>query len=103
MSAFTNAIESGLKGIETIMGDTTFVYDEEQYTCHVGTQTVSSVLESGGFNEKQQTVLVVRKSLFTDGIYPLENHKLTYKDIIYYIDVINTDATDTFFNISLKV
>lgn len=103
MSSFTNTIEFGLKQIEAIMGDQTFVLNGETYACHVGTQTATDVLESGGFNETQQTVLVVRKSVFTDGVYPLQNQKITYKGIVYYIDTINNDATDTFFNIALKV
>jgi hypothetical protein len=102
MSALTSAIESGLKQIESYMDSPTFEYDGEQYSCHVGSQAVTNVLEVGGFAETQQIVLVVRKSQFTDGIYPQENDKITFRDVVYFVDIINTDATNTFLNIPLK-
>jgi len=99
---FTEAIEAGLKEIETLMGDKEFTYDGEVFKCHVGTQTVSSVLETGGFDETQTIVLVVRKSEFSDDIYPQDNEKIIYNEVTYWVDTVNTDATDTFLNLVLR-
>jgi len=102
MTALQDTIELGLTQIESIQGDNTFTFDEESFPCHVGTQTVSSVLETGGLDETQQNVLVVRKSAFTDGIYPQEDEKITLKEVVYYVETVSTDPTDTFLNIVLK-
>jgi len=99
---FQETIESGLKQMETMLGSKEFTYDGEVFKCHVGTQTVSSVLETGGFDETQTIVLVVRKSVFDDGIYPQDNEKIIYNEVTYYVDVVNFDATDSFLNIVLK-
>lgn len=102
MSSLATTIEASLKQIEAVQGDNTFEYDGETFLCHVGQQTVSSVLETGGFDETQQIVLVVRKSVFTDEIYPQESEKIIFREVTYYIDTVNTDASNVFLNLALK-
>lgn len=100
--ALTTTITGALKQIEKTMGSKTFEYDGETFDCHSGNNTVTTVLETGGFDETQQIVLVVRKEVFDDDIYPVADEKIIYNEITYYVDTINADATDAFLNIALK-
>ena len=99
---FADTIETALKQVETILGSKVFTYDDENFPCHVGSQTIESVLEAGGIDVTQQIVLIVRKSVFTDSIFPQEDEKITYNEVVYFVDKVQTDASDTFLNIPLK-
>jgi hypothetical protein len=99
---FSTTIETSLKQIEIFLGSKTFTYDGDSYLCHVGQQTQSTVLELGGFAETQQLVLIVRKSTFSDSIYPVADEQITYNDVVYFVDTVNADPSDTFINIALK-
>jgi hypothetical protein len=103
MTNYQTTIENCLSQIEAIKGSKTFIYDGESFLCHTGQQVVSSVLETGGFSETQQTVIVVRKSQFTDGIYPQVNERITYNSVNYFVDVVTPDSDDVFLNIALKL
>lgn len=97
-----NTLNLAFAQIEAMMGNNTFNYDGETFACHMGTQTKTTVLETGGFDETQQIVLAVRKEVFTDGIIPTEDEKITFRGVIYYIDKVDTDATNTVINLALK-
>jgi hypothetical protein len=95
--ALTDIIESSLKSIETMLGSKTFTWDGDSYKCHVGNLNESAELVAGGYAASANKLLIVRKSEFTDGIYPVEKTDyITFNSKTYLIDSILEDATETF-------
>lgn len=100
--SLTTQIEAGLKFIESTLGNKTFVWDGNAYNCHVGSLNESAELVAGGYAESTNKLLIVRKTEFTDGIYPVEKTDyITYESKTYLIDAIIEDATGTFFQLVL--
>lgn len=95
-------IEKGLATIEEMLGNKTFIWDNDLYSCHVGSLTESAELVAGGYASSDNKLLIVRKSQFNEGIYPKEKTDfITYDGKKYLIDGIIEDATGTFLQVVL--
>lgn len=102
--ALTTDIENGLIEIESILGSKTFTWDSQVYNCHVGSLSEAAELVAGGYASSVNKLLVVRKSEFTDSIYPVEKTDyITFDGKTYLIDAVMEDSTGTFLQMVLGV
>jgi len=98
-----STIETSLISIESMLGDKTFVWDDTQYKCHVGNLNESAELVAGGYAQTANKLLVVRKSEFTEGIYPEEKQDfITYNGKKFLVAAVIEDATETFLQLVLS-
>lgn len=65
-------IENGFKYVEEAMGNKTFVWDGQAYVCQLGNPSDTAELIAGGYVGDVSLMVIVRKSEFTDSIYPKE-------------------------------
>jgi hypothetical protein len=97
-----NQLEVALKFIEKFKGCKTFTYKGETFPCNVGDEAAIANLEWGGFRQKIEEVINVRKSVFVDGIYPQNQDSIIFNGKIFIVEKVATDGTDTFFQIALR-
>ena len=97
-----DTIEKSLKTIEAMLGDKCFVWDNTQYSCHVGSLNESAELVAGGFAVSQNKLLIVRKSSFAEKVYPVEKTDFVFfNGKKYLIEAVIEDATETFLQLVL--
>ncbi len=92
----SETILSGLKTIEADLGNQTFTWKGEDYICHPSGDTTDATLSDGGFDIAADKVLVVRKELFTNGIFPKSQEKLVFNNQSYRIEQVRNNATNSF-------
>lgn len=86
-----DTIRADLAVIAADMGNPTFAWNGEEYSCVVGSGAETLVLGDGGFEVSADLLLVVNRALFTDNILPHEQQKLTYKSKSYRIAKVTLD------------
>jgi len=98
MSTFPlqDTIINDLKMIAADLGDQTFEWEGESYTCIASSRGDIATLEVGGFSIDADLSISVLKELFADGIYPRSQKKITYKSRVYRIQTVRQDTTDAF-------
>ena len=96
-----DAIPFALEKIEGYLGDKSFTLNGEEYACHVGSTAETAQLD-GLYTAGISKILVVRKELFTDGVYPREKQTLIYNDVTYRISTVVESSTEDFFQLILE-
>src|SRR5690349_19096241 len=81
--------------LETALGGNLFTWQGEDYLCSPGASRVQLTLIDGGFKNITALVLNVRREVFTDGVIPQAQQKVTYKEKDYRVQAVETDPTDT--------
>ena len=94
-------IEKDLQIIERDLGNQFFTWDGSDYVCIVGASVESADLGVGGFGGDTIKPIVVRKNLFTDGVYPVKADLVTLDNIQYEINKVTNDATGAFLHLDL--
>jgi hypothetical protein len=103
MLTLKQTIEQDLHVIENDLGEQSFTWDGNDYVCiPAGSSQESALLSLGGFGGDTDSVVMVRKSLFADGVYPEKENIITMDGIAYEIDRISDDVTHTFLVLYLK-
>ncbi len=89
-------IENDLRSIASDMGNPSLEWNGEQYECLPSTNAISLSLEMGGFAVEADIIFTIRKELFSDGITPANQQKLTYRGVTYRILQVKEDTTGAF-------
>lgn len=98
----SETITSALQQIEGFMGDKVFTYNGEDYPCISGGVSETAQLVSGGFEVGFDKVLVVRKEVFTDGIYPTKKETVLFGAKTYRILTVIENGTEDFLKLVLE-
>jgi hypothetical protein len=101
MTNLSDIISNDLNSISFDLGNPSFIWKNEEYICVPSGVSDNMDLGMGGLLDIQELVLNVRKSLFTDSIYPKSQDKITYKGIVYRIQNVRQDSTQAFLRLSL--
>lgn len=98
--ALKDIIVADLKLVSSDMGSQIFSWKGEEYECIPSTTSDQLTLEVGGFSDGANISFTVLKELFTDGIYPISQQKITYKNVTYRIQSVRQEVTDAFIRLS---
>lgn len=101
-SNLKNFIERGLKRIESDLDNQVITWKGEDYVCAPATDNETMDLEAGGFSTNGAMIITVRKSVFTDGIYPEEEDNLTYNSTIFKINKVTNDPWGMFITLYIN-
>jgi hypothetical protein len=98
MSTFSlsDTIIADLQVIARDLGHQVFTFKGQDYECIPSSRGKSDILGEGGFGIDADLSLTVLKELFTDGVYPLSQQRLTYKGVDYRILTVKQESTDGF-------
>lgn len=94
--SLADIIKADLQLINADLGEPTITWNDEDYECIPSSNGSTSNLEEGGFSVDADLIINIRKELFTDEVFPQAQQKLTYNDVVYRIQTVRTDATNTF-------
>jgi hypothetical protein len=97
----SETIARDLLTIESDLGSQYFTWDNADYVCIVGASVESVDLGVGGFGGDTIKPVMVRKNLFSDGVYPTKADIVTLDGIDYEVNKITNDATKTFLHLDL--
>jgi cell division protein YceG involved in septum cleavage len=91
-----NIIQDDLQSIIAEKANDNLVYRGEEYQCVASGVNNQKSLEAGGYSLEQHNSFTILKSDFTDGIYPKEQEKITYKGVKYRIVECIHEGNDAF-------
>jgi hypothetical protein len=91
--SLADVIRTDLRAIQADLETPVFSWQGEDFACVASATKKALDLMQGGFSKQEEVVLVVDKSLFTDGIYPSEQQLITYKSKNYRIENVTQDPT----------
>lgn len=95
-------LEVALAFAEKFKGCKTFTYRDEPFPCTLGDEASIATLEWGSFIQNIDKLINVRKSVFSDGIYPENQDTVTMDGTLYFVGKVVADSTDTFLQIALR-
>ena len=93
MMMFADMVNVGMSRIATRLGNQVFTWKGEDYECIPSTANEIRGLEEGGFSVDADLSLSIRRELFTDGILPAAQQKISYRGRGYRIITIKQDAS----------
>jgi hypothetical protein len=97
-----NSLQVALEFAERFKGCKSITYKGNSFPCTLGDETAIATLEWGAFSQRIDKLINVRKSVFSDGIYPQNQDPITLDGTIYLVEKVAVDSTDTFLQIALR-
>lgn len=94
--SLSDTIAQSLKSIESFLGNVKFTWKGNEYLCSTSGIGKGASLAEGGILAESDVVLVVRKEIFPNGIYPETDDLITFKGETYKVESVRANASDTF-------
>jgi len=93
-------LEYLLQFVENFKGNQTIEYKGALYPCSLSNDTTLFNLEAGGFSNQIDVIFIIRKSQFTDGIYPQDQETVINQGTKYRVHKVQNDAFNTFLQLA---
>lgn len=97
MATLKEIMQNDMLAIQADLENPVFIYDSMEFPCHVGGPEQSFDLDTGGFTEQMDLVLVVRFDDFEGGGDPDEIQKITFRNKIYRVENVVRNPNEAFF------
>lgn len=94
-------IEKDMAYIEGQLGNQVMTWQGSPYVCSPSSTMEYAILDEGGFNVELSMLLKVRKSLFSNSVYPKKQQTLTYNGKIYRIQKVSDEPFSVFIKLFL--
>lgn len=93
-------LEYLLKFNECFKGNQQIEYKGALYPCSLSNDTTLFNLEAGGFSDQIDIIFLIRKSEFTDGIFPQDQETVINNSTTYRVHKVQNDAFNTFLQLA---